>query len=159
MKTKNQKPLLVKFSEAQRNNPLHVGFFLCYNGYMSETYDYEKVHIRGDDKEFLANFLQESADGTITPVDLSGAEVIFTVKKDYDDEDADAIFQVKQAIHSDPVNGETVIAIGKELTEDVPLGTYYFDTQIIFFDGKVNTPIRGTYQIVFDVTDQNVKTA
>ncbi|MCK5015443.1 MAG: hypothetical protein KAS32_00060 [Candidatus Peribacteraceae bacterium] len=104
--------------------------------------------VKRDSTDLLVTFKDD--EGNL--VDITGSTVILTVKEKQTDEDIDAIFQITQDTHSDPTNGETVLSVTTADTEDVDPKIYFFDIQIKFLDGKIQTPSLGTWEILQDIT-------
>ncbi len=105
------------------------------------------THDRGDSLSLDVRF--EDSEGT--PIDLTGASIVFTIKKDYDDEDAAASAEAVLAV--DPTTGVFNVSIDadtmKTLTE---VGAYYYDFQMTDSNEIVTTPIKGKFLNTFDVT-------
>lgn len=71
-----------------------------------------------------------------TPIDLTGATVVFAVKKKektlqaYDGDQATAEILIEQTVHTDAPNGETTIEVTNDDTDLVP-GNYVYGIKII----------------------------
>jgi hypothetical protein len=65
------------------------------------------------------------------PYNLTGKTLFFTVKEltDYDETDSSALIQKDVSVHTDAVNGITVVSLDKTET-DVEVGIYKWDIKI-----------------------------
>ena len=104
------------------------------------------THTRGD--SFVRNMFIKTTDssGVTTPVNLTGSQIKFTLKKNK--EDVANVTQVIADIIS-AVNGNAKISI---LELDEPLGTYYYDIQMVDAGGFIKTLLKGKFSIVYDIT-------
>ena len=99
----------------------------------------------------------------------------FTIKRSYDDPDSAAILQIKlnatttdddlltvngaaatsaalgTITVSDASTGAIVVAVDETITDDLPVGVFYYDAQALI-SGNVTTPEAGTFTISADVT-------
>ena len=105
------------------------------------------VVIKGD-----TNPLQFTvADYLGTPINLTGTTTKFTVKKQVTDPDSKAIVAKSWTVHTDPVNGITVIILTKDDTFRQP-GVYFWDFQITGSGGAISTADLGEFIIKPHVT-------
>lgn len=101
---------------------------------------------RGDDY-IIPLTLQLDTDGTLTPINLTGSSVYFTVKEkdiisDTDNTDTTATFQVIVTSHTDATHGITAIPITRVQTNLLKKSDkYVYDVQIIDTAGKHTTVI------------------
>ena len=102
--------------------------------------------IRGDDTVLHTTFTDE--DGVA--VDISSANVVFTAKNDFDS--AVAISKtVSSGIHTRPTLGETEILLDHSITNVDP-GDYYWDIELRFGSGTVNSVKYGKLVVIQDIT-------
>lgn len=107
--------------------------------------------VRGDDHEHEITFVDvDDSTGIETPLDLTGATVALTVKKNPADPQSKAIFSVSTATHTNAAQGETKIVLTP--TETSISGEFYYDLQITFPNGKIKSVNKGKYIIDQDVT-------
>jgi len=109
---------------------------------------------KGDDKTFKI-IVQDSDDNT---VDVSGAAVVFTVRKTLGADDAEierknsaAGGDASEIEMTDPSNGEFKIYLIPSNTEDLEADVYVYDIQITL-GGKVYTILRDEFYLKEDVT-------
>ena len=95
--------------------------------------------IRGDTAEFMVDILNRDD----TPYELQeGDEVVFSVKNKTSNDDRELIRK----------NGPYV-RIESSDTSDLPFGKYYYDVQVRFADGSIDTIIpRNVFEIMEEVT-------
>ena len=104
--------------------------------------------IRGDTWSFPLTF---TSDGQ--PVDITGATVSFTLKKNYNDPDSSALISIDNTSHIDPANGQTIIEVSASSTANLEAPkSYFFDFQIKFADGSVKTIQSGIIEVLPDIT-------
>ena len=101
--------------------------------------------IKGDDVSLTSTF----TDGDGAVVDISGSSITFTAKNDFG---SAAVITKTVTSHSDPTNGVTIIALTDTDTA-VDAGDYFYDIQITFSDGKVNSISYGKLIVKQDVTN------
>lgn len=100
---------------------------------------------RGDSQNYYLEF----------EADITGWIIYFTMKKNYNDSDDAAILKKDITVHIDPVNGKTKFTLTHEDTKDLELFDYYYDIQIRKQDGiTIKTPMKGHFEIVYDVTNR-----
>lgn len=91
--------------------------------------------IRGDSRTINANFLQ--SDG-VTPVNLTGGTVYFTVNASNDPaDDTSASIQKNVTSHTAPTLGQTQISLLPTDTSGLAATTYYYDIQLKDASGNV----------------------
>ena len=105
--------------------------------------------IRGTDTSIKVNFTENG-----TPVNITGYEVLFTVKEqDYIGKGDDKALITKDiTVHSDPTQGETTIVLSNEDT-DIPAGNYYWDLRLIK-DGIITQTQRDMLEITQGITER-----
>jgi len=106
------------------------------------------VQKAGDSIPF--EFVFTDASGAV--LDLTGALLSFTIKSSLSDEDAAAVYKKDVSSHDDAVNGETSFVVPAAETADLD-GEYYYDIQIVWANGRVNTILDG----IINFTDQVTK--
>jgi len=105
--------------------------------------------IRGDDEDI--DVVVSDSNGEA--VDLEDVEIRFTVREDFDDEEAvielssedDAITIV------DPEAGTFIIHIATEITSELEIRNYVYDIEVVI-DGKKKTIASGVVSVYADVT-------
>lgn len=110
-----------------------------------------KIYV-GNDKDLDL----EVKDSSGTAIDITDYDIFFTAKKEYDDEDDDAVIKVDQTV-SDGSDGKVTITIPKEDTEDLTPMTYVYDVQWKDTDGKIKTLLVGDLNVYNKVTDRTTK--
>jgi len=101
----------------------------------------------GDTKKYTVTF--KDSDGNA--IDITGATVYLTVKKNKTDSDSDAIFQKTVTSHSDPTNGVTEFTILASDTATIDVNNYVYDIQ--FVNGtEVKTFLKGRWQVTDETT-------
>lgn len=120
---------------------------------MSKVKYTEEEIIRGDGRKY--EIIVTDDDGDV--VNISGAKIWFTVKKGYEDTDANAIFQldsdtVTEIEITDAVAGKAVIYIKASDTSGLAIRSYFFDIQIVETGREPRTLIIGMLIVRVDVT-------
>lgn len=89
---------------------------------------------------------------TNVPMDLTGCTVYFTVKRDWRDTDAQAIFQKIVNTFDDPLTGEFDIQLTTEDSQEV--GFFIYDIQVVYDEDpdKVVSTKKGDFNISQDIT-------
>jgi hypothetical protein len=109
-----------------------------------------KNFIRGDTRDLVFTFVQ--SDG-VTPVDLSGALVSFTINADEEpDSDSSAVLQKDTTSHTDPDGGISTITLTNADTNTIAPGDYWYDVQCVDAGGIVLSSKRDAFQIIGDIT-------
>lgn len=85
----------------------------------------------GEDKTYSVVLKDSSG----TPIDITGYEFLFTVKRSIDDSDDDAIIKKVITTHSNPTAGATEITIDSADSDNLS-GKYVYDYQMIDADTK-----------------------
>jgi len=106
---------------------------------------------RGDDDERLLIFRNRI---TKVPIDITGWKIYFTVKKNKDDSDDEAMIKVDWTSHSDPTNGETYLTLTNVHT-DIDPRIYTSDIQIKRPAGTIKTIDILDFEIHTDITRRN----
>lgn len=84
-------------------------------------------------------------------IDITGATVFFTVKENKEKSDNYAVIKKDVTSHTDPTAGITVINLTAAETS-VKAGSYFWDIQIKYDDGTIQSTTSGICDIVQDVT-------
>ncbi len=103
---------------------------------------------RGDSREYTLSFTNN--DGT--KIDITGWKIYFTLKKYAWKADADADIKKDITAHLKPLEGETKITLTAGDTKNLGIGVYNFDIQIKRADGTILTVLKGTLEIMLDIT-------
>lgn len=102
--------------------------------------------IKGDDTVLHTTFTDE--DGVA--VDISDANLIFTAKNHFDSVAA-ITKSMASGLHTDPTNGITDIVLDHSIT-DIDPGDYYWDIQLAFGSGTINSTKHGKLIVLSDIT-------
>ena len=107
---------------------------------------------RGDTKVFTLSF----KDGAGNPIDITGHELWFTMKKAVDDTDANAVLQ-KQIVFpagTDSENGTGALTLNSDETGAIEPGVYLYDVQKVIPGSPpvVATLMSGKINILPDIT-------
>lgn len=102
--------------------------------------------IKGDDTTMFFTFTENGA-----ALNLTGYKVYFTVKKELDDTDSEAVIKKDWTSHIDPANGKTQIKLTKTETDVTP-GQYVWDHQIKSSLGDIASSQYGECEVIQDVT-------
>lgn len=111
-----------------------------------------KNYIRGDSRLVSVSILQ--SDG-VTPFNLTGCEVFFTVNANSDntsDNDTSAVIALKTSSFTNPASGVATIQISNVNTQDITPGTYYYDVQLKDANGNITSLAQNQFIIIPDVT-------
>lgn len=103
--------------------------------------------IKGDDVLLTCSFTDEND----AVVDISSADLTFTVREAPTDENPLISVTVASGLHTDPVNGETQVQLSHTDT-DVESGNYYWDIQLTYGSGTINSVKKGEIIVVDDIT-------
>lgn len=110
---------------------------------------------RGDTREFEFEF----TDSAGQPVNITGHELWFTMKRAVGDEDLDAVLQKKIVFPSSPQseNGEGTLTISSSETDVIDPGIYVFDFQRVIPGNPpiVKTLMSGKISLLPDITRSN----
>ena len=85
--------------------------------------------IRGKPETWVFNF----------DIDITGYTILFKIKKNMSDTDANAIFSKTITTHSDPTNGTTSFEQTAQETNDIENGTYWFAVKAFDAEGAAVT--------------------
>lgn len=102
---------------------------------------------RGDSREYLLTFTNDSG----SAIKIGDWKIYFTVKKNYRDDDAEAVIKKDITDHFEAENGKTKITLSPEDTEVIP-GTYFYDIQAKRAVNDIITVLAGKVEIKSDVT-------
>lgn len=111
-----------------------------------------KNYIRGDSRLISVSILQ--SDG-VTPFNLTGCEVFFTVNANSDntsDNDTSAVIALKTSTFTNPASGVATIQISNTNTQDITPGTYFYDVQLKDANGNITSLAQNQFIIIADVT-------
>lgn len=102
---------------------------------------------RGDDVTINVT-VQDSDDNAI---DITGYTFWFTMKKQQDDTDAQAVIQKSVTSHTTPASGLTAFSLSKTDT-NIAVDSYYYDIQMKDASGNVQTLTKGQAKVIQDIT-------
>lgn len=108
--------------------------------------------IRGDSRQI--NLQVYRSDG-VTPFDLTGCEIFFTVNANSDntaDNDSSAVIALKTSSFSTPTSGQATLEITNAISQDIAPGTYYYDVQLKDGGGNISSLKQGQFLVIADVT-------
>lgn len=109
-------------------------------------------YVRGDSR--LLNFTFLQSDG-VTPFDLTGCEVFFTVNSNSNntaDNDSSAVIAIKTSSFTNPTSGLASLTITNAITQDIAPGTFYYDVQLKDANGNITSLAQNQFLIIADVT-------
>jgi hypothetical protein len=93
----------------------------------------------GDDYKF--SIVRQGLD--TLPLDITGYKFWITLKRSFDDLDADAVLQFSVTAGDnagdDLLNGLCIVHIPASITKDVPVGKYFWDIQESALGGQITT--------------------
>lgn len=112
---------------------------------MSCTIETNLCVTRGDTKSYTITVKDEQGNSLLEP----GTKLWFTVKRGYNDADADALIALTYPISSSLA--DYTITLDNNQTE-LDLGSYYFDIQFMKATGEIYTPVKGKFNVTYDVT-------
>jgi len=107
--------------------------------------------IKGDDTTIDFTFTDENG----LPVDLTNVTLFFTAKEDYNDTDANAKISktVASGLHTMPASGLSAVSLSSSDT-DIDSGDYYWDIQLKYGDGTINSVKYGKLIVFPDITER-----
>lgn len=106
--------------------------------------------IRRDARSLNIHLFTTDDDDVSTDIDITGKTIYFTVKRNLNDSDDEAVIGPKSvSVHTTPLEGRTVISLTSDDT-DIDEGAYYYDFSILTGSIPQSTK-RGTLNIVQDV--------
>lgn len=103
--------------------------------------------VKRDDTDFELTF--EDVDGD--PINLIGATVFFTVKRNKDDTDANAVIRKEITEFEEPTDGIALLQLTDEDT-DISPRTYFFDIQLKDASNKITSTYAGRFIVHQDIT-------
>lgn len=109
-------------------------------------------YIRGDSREITINILQ--SDG-VTPFNLTGCEVWFTVNANTDntaDNDSSAVIAVKTSEFTNPSAGVATLQLTNAMTQYIPPDTYFYDVQLKDSMGNITSLQQNEFSVIADIT-------
>lgn len=103
---------------------------------------------RGDDQVLALEFTENGA-----VKDITGWTVYFTLKKNIDDADENAVLKKDVTTHTDPTNGKTEIPLLNTETDTLE-GLYFYDIQYkdVATPAIIKTVLSGQMTFTKDVT-------
>lgn len=108
-----------------------------------------KDYIRGDTR--VINITCVQSDG-VTPINLTGAKVYFTVNASASPvDDTSAAFQKTTTTHTAPLLGQTSITITNADTQALTPGIYYYDVQLKDATGNITSLKQDVFTINADI--------
>jgi hypothetical protein len=114
--------------------------------------------VRGDTNEYDLTFTRLDTTQTpavAVPLDLTGATIVFTLKRNLDDADVDAVLQKTAGAGiavTDAANGEALLTLNPADTTDLPAPrAFHYDVQVTESDGRVTTTAIGLLRLTADV--------
>lgn len=109
--------------------------------------------IRGDTRLINIKFVQ--SDG-VTPIDITGGKVYFTVNASNSPTDDTSIaFQKLVTSHTNPTQGQTQVKIVTGDTQNIAPGVYYYDVELVDSSGNVTSLKQDEFDINADITRTN----
>jgi hypothetical protein len=110
-------------------------------------------YIRGDSRQLNIQFFQ--SDG-VTPFDLTGCEVFFTLNSSQtptdDTSDTGASLKKSTTSFTNPASGLATITLTNLDTQPLAPNTYYYDIQLKDSSGNVTSLQSNTFEVVADIT-------
>lgn len=104
---------------------------------------------RGDLASFLVTFTDAEGD----PLDLTGLDVAFTVKRSTSLDDSAVITKtIGEGIELTETEGQVRVTVQPDDTADLTWRSYVWDIQVDDGAGDVRTPLTGDFRIRHDVT-------
>lgn len=108
-----------------------------------------KDYIRGDTRVINITCLQ--SDG-VTPINLTGAKVYFTVNASNNPaDDTGAAFQKTTIVHTAPLLGQTSVTVVNADTQSLTPGNYYYDVQLKDATGNITSLKQDIFTINADI--------
>lgn len=105
--------------------------------------------IRGDTRTINLTFLQSDK---VTPVNLTGGTVYFTVNSSSDpSDDTSKSIQKTYSSFTDATNGKTTVTLSHTDT-NITAGTYWYDAQFVDVLGNYLSSYRGEFIVESDIT-------
>ena len=90
-------------------------------------------------------------DGDGNAKNITGYTVFFTVKRNQNDPDADALIAKEIIAHTNAVAGLTTVALSSTDT-DIEEGDYFYDFQLVDGSGSVSSSAKDTFTVENDIT-------
>ena len=113
--------------------------------------DYDLSIIKGNSKNYRFYFQTTSGD----PIDITGYTVFFTVKKNVNQTDDQAVISKTITDHSNPTGGVTIVPITTS-DSDITPGVYLYDIGYINAAGtskKTSDPEK--FEVIGNITRRN----
>lgn len=109
-------------------------------------------YIRGDSRAITITVTKP--DG-ITPFDLTGCKVYFTVnanKNNTASDDSSAVISLSTSTFTAPLTGIATLQLTNAQTQTLTPGVYYYDAQVKDISGGITSLPQNTFTVVPDVT-------
>jgi hypothetical protein len=84
-------------------------------------------------------------------VDISSANLTFTIREDPSDSAALMSISVASGLHTTPASGITNVLLDHDST-DIDPGNYYWDIQLTYGSGIINSVDKGSIVVNDDIT-------
>lgn len=108
---------------------------------------------RGDDLGIKLAFM----DTDDVPIDITGWNIFFTIKRTKDDRDALAVVRVDEDAIPNPTLGEVLLVVPNTVTINLH-GSNWYDIQIKKADDTIQTVTSGNIEFKKDVTQRIIPT-
>jgi hypothetical protein len=103
--------------------------------------------IQGDDTTI--RFTITDQDGDV--VDLSTADLVFSVINDFDSTSKSITATTASGLHTEPASGLSYVFLSHDVTNVDP-GNYYWDIELRYGNGMINSVKHGKLTVIPDVT-------
>lgn len=103
----------------------------------------------GDDFPYIITLSRSGS-----PLDLTGYTFYFTVKKNLDDTDAEAVFKKIVTSISNPTQGVVTIDVDRADTLNQTPGEYFYDIKFQDASNKVRTVVEGKFTLTKSATQE-----
>lgn len=103
--------------------------------------------VKRDDTDFELHFTDVDGNN----INLTGATVFFTVKRNKLDTDANAVITKEITDFETPTDGLALLQLSKTDT-NIPVRSYYFDIQLKDSAGKITSSQAGRFIVSQDIT-------
>lgn len=110
-----------------------------------------RIQITRNNDRSLKVTAKNKADGSVH--DITGWTIHFTVKKNADDKDSEAIIRKEVTSHTNAAQGISHIVIDADDTKTKDVGFYVFDLLIVDSNGKRQSTQQGAFELLQEVTD------
>jgi hypothetical protein len=112
--------------------------------------------VRGDTNEYDLTFSRLDGQGVAQPLDLTGATIVFTLKRDLADTDDAAVLQKTDSsgitVSAPATAGLATLKLDPADTASLPAPrAFHYDVQVTESDGRVTTTAIGLLRLTADV--------